>query len=53
MHMHICKIITNADSMRSSPKEKLAKYIRHMCSQWQIALIPIVSSNTTTLRNRG
>jgi hypothetical protein len=29
----------------SSPKEKLAKYIRHTYSQMQITLIPVVSSS--------
>jgi hypothetical protein len=44
--------MTNAGPIRSSPKEKLVKYIRRMSSQWQITLIPIGSFNETTLRNR-
>jgi hypothetical protein len=49
----ICKIMTKAGLIRSSPKEKFIKYIRRMSSQWQIALIPVVSSNKTILHNRG
>jgi hypothetical protein len=30
--------------MRSSPKENIANYRWCMCSRWQIALIPVVSS---------
>jgi hypothetical protein len=37
----------------SSPKEKLAKYIRCTYSWWRITLIPVVSSNETSLRNRS
>jgi hypothetical protein len=44
--------MTNVGPIRSSAKEKLTKYIRRTCSRWQIALIPIVSSNETTLCNR-
>jgi hypothetical protein len=45
--------MTNAGPIRSSPEVKLAKYIKRTYSRWQIALIPVVSSNETTLHNRG
>jgi hypothetical protein len=48
----ICKIMTNTGPIRSSPKEKLAKYIRCTYSRWQIVNIPIVSRNENILRNR-
>jgi hypothetical protein len=35
----------------SSPKERLAKYIRHTYSQMQITLIPVVSSSWMTYAN--
>jgi hypothetical protein len=34
-------------------KRKACQYIRRTCSRWQIILIPVVSSNETTLQNSG
>jgi hypothetical protein len=44
-------VMQHVGPIRSSPKEKVAKYRWHTYSRWQIALIPVVSSNSMTYAN--
>jgi hypothetical protein len=54
MHMQIMQYV---GPIRSSPKEKFAHYIKHIYNWWWCthprALIPVVSSSETSLRNHG